>query len=205
MRREPGSIVKESSRNHPETDLAPPHRVLLSPCPELHTNLGCRLLARLWVEALMVDGDGGCVTKDRVWFSWLRSTGRSAGSLLVLLQWHCVRQRSSARSPRLPRNLTTASAGRLTRGTSPVTPAGTTPIVTPVIIAASRADRAGTPAWRKCRRGALRIAMPAWHRAPLPAAWHHRADSVHRTSSPKRAVSLAAIRRGVAACGAPGS
>ncbi len=37
MRREPGSLVKESSRNYPETDFASPHRVLLSPQPQLHT------------------------------------------------------------------------------------------------------------------------------------------------------------------------
>ena len=59
MRREPGSVVKESSRNYPESVLALPHHVLLSPYPELHRKPGCRLLARLWAEALAADGNGG--------------------------------------------------------------------------------------------------------------------------------------------------
>ena len=42
MRREPGSFVKESSRNDPETDFALPHHVLLSPHRNLHTDAGCR-------------------------------------------------------------------------------------------------------------------------------------------------------------------
>ena len=64
MRREPGSFVKKSSRNDPETDLAPPHRVLLSPHRKLHTGGGCRLA--LSDEALVADGNGGCVTEDEV-------------------------------------------------------------------------------------------------------------------------------------------
>ena len=59
MRREPCSLVKESSWNYPETVPALPHRVLLSPQPESHTKPGCRLLARRGAEAVMADGSGG--------------------------------------------------------------------------------------------------------------------------------------------------
>src|SRR6185437_8034658 len=132
---EPGSFVKESSQNCPETVSALPHRVLLSPYRQSHTNDGCRLSARLRAKAVMADGNGGCITEDKVCFSWLRSAGRSVGSLPVSWRWHCVRRQSSPRSPRHRQGLTTASDVTLTYGTSAITPATTTRIVTPVIIA----------------------------------------------------------------------
>ena len=146
----------------------------------------------------------GCVTEDRIWFSWLRSAGRFAGALPILSRWHCVRRQSSARSPRLQQGLTTAHRGTPMHIMPAITSGGTTPIVTTAIIVTSRADRAGTPAWRKCRREAWPIPMPALRRA-LPASPPRLADSVHRTSSPKRAATSAAIPRAAPACGAPGS
>jgi len=59
-----------------------------------------------------------------------------------------------------------------------------------------------------CRRGANAgpgawpTAMPAPRRAPLPAVWPRPAGSVHLASSPKRAVTSAAIPPAVEACGA---
>jgi len=88
------------------------------------------------------------------------------------------------------------AGGTLMRVTSAITPGGTTLIV---IFGTLRAHRAGTPGWRKSRCAALPTPMPACRRALLPAPWRYQADSVHRTSSPKRAVTSAAIRPGVPA------
>ena len=208
MRRQSGSCVKELVAESflPRLAVATPGIAY-----------GARMstVACLWVEAFTVRWEWGCVTKDRVWFTWLRSAGRFEGYLPILSHWHWVRRRSSARSPRLLQGLTTTSTGTLTCGMSAVTSFTTTTLMrgimppdatTPTVaIATSRADRAGTPAWRKCRHGALPTAMPALHQAALPAAWPIQADTVHRAWLPKRAATSAVTRRAAPASGARGS
>src|SRR6267142_7208102 len=120
-------------------------------------------------------------------------------SRFVLLRWQFVRRQSSHRLLRLQRGLiTTAQGGTLTC----ITASGTTLIV---IIGTWRAYRAGSAASRKWARRASPTPTPAFPRVLLPAAWPHRAGSVHRTLSPRRADTSAAIPPAVAACGAHGS
>src|SRR5713101_1381007 len=121
----------------------------------------------------------------------------------VLLRWHFVRRQSSHRPLRLQQGLTTAQGGTLMRVMLAITWGGTTHIV--IIIGTWHADRVGSAAWRKCKRAVLPIPMPALRLVQLPVAWPRPAGSDHRTSSPKRAGTSAAIPPAAAACGAPGS
>ena len=203
MRREPGSLVKESSRNHPETVLAPPHHVLLSPYPESHRKPGCRRLAGLWAEAYAADGNGG--VSQRIEYGSVgcvlpvASKGLSPSRRAGIVFGGDRRFGLPGFSKVSPRRM----AARPVATMPAITSGGTMPIVSTAIIVASRAGRAGMPAWRKCRRAALPIPMPALRRALIPAA--RQADLVHPTSSPKRAVTSAATPRAAAACGARGS
>ena len=56
----PSSIVKESSRNDPETDTALPHRILLSPLRNFLRDRGCRASKR-------PAGNGG--VDIRIWYA----------------------------------------------------------------------------------------------------------------------------------------
>ena len=73
------------------------------------------------------------------------------------------------------------------------------------------ADRAGSAAWRECTRTALLKPRRASHRTPLLRRrllrLHrgHPLEQAHRMSSPRRAVTSAAIPPGAAACGVRGS
>jgi uncharacterized protein (TIGR02594 family) len=115
----------------------------------------------------------------------MRFAGRFVSFFFVLLRWHCVRRQSSRQPTRLRQGLTMAQGGMLMRGTPVITTPRDTTVI--VITGISRAHRAGIPAWRKCRRGALPAPMPASPRAPPPAAWRWRAGSVHLMSSLRRA------------------
>src|SRR5258708_33120223 len=200
MRREAGTLVKESSRNR---SCAAASRLALA-MSRIAYEARMSTVACLWVEVSRPMGTGGASHEDRVWLSWLRSAGRFEGYLPILSHWHCVRRRSSVRSPRLLQGHITVSTATLTCGTSAVTWSTTTTLTrgimpsnatTPTVaIATSRADRAGMPAWRKCRHGALPTAMPALHQAALPAAWPIQADTVRRAWLPKRAA-ISAVNR----------
>lgn len=214
MKRKPGSLVKELSRIR---SCGAASRLALA-ISGIAYGAGMSAVARFFAKALVADGERGCVTKDRVWFSWLRSAGRLEGALPILPHWRCVRRPSSDRSPRLLQDLITASTGTPTSAMSAITLSPTTltrgimlsdATMPLVAIATSRARRAGMPAWRKCRRGVSPTAMPAsampvLHQAAIPAVWPVQADSVRRVSSPKRAVTSEATRRAAAASGAPG-
>src|SRR3984893_2207679 len=120
-----------------------------------------------------------------------------------LLRWHFVRRQSSHRPLRLRQGLTTAQGGTLTRVMLAITWGGTTLII--IIIGTWHADRVGSAAWRKCKRAVWPIPMPALRPVQLPVAWPRPAGSDHRTSSPKRAATSAAIPPAAAGFGAPGS
>jgi len=124
-----------------------PHRVLLSPCPDLHTHP--RISARHSPVGI------GGITEDCVWFSWLRSAGR-------LLRWHCVRRQSSSRLLRLRQGSATAQDATRRRVTSVITSGGITVIG---ITGTSLGCRAGMPASRACMPAAWPASMPASRRA----------------------------------------
>src|SRR6266851_2620798 len=117
----------------------------------------------------------------------------------VLLRWLFVRRRSSHRPLRLQQGLITAQGGTTLMRVM----AAINDITLIVISDTWPAHRAGSAAWRKCKRAVLPTPMPASGRALRP--WPHQAGSVHRTSSPKRADISAAIPPAAAGFGAPGS
>jgi hypothetical protein len=175
------------SRNDLETVSALPHGVLLSPCPNFHTCPGCRLSP--------ADGHGG-VSK--------RIEYESVSCVLPVTSPGLTPPRRAGnvfggnRRFSHPGLGKVASRHRAIRGLSP----------RPSSLQSSSASCAGIALGRRrgeCRRGDLPIAMPASRRARLLAAWPHRADSVHPTSSARPVVTSAAIRLAVAVCGVRGS
>src|ERR1700737_5644279 len=95
----------------------------------------------------------------------------------VLLRWPSVRRQSSHRPLRLQQGLTTAQGGTLMRVTLAITWGGTTLIII-FIIGIWHADRVGSAAWRKCKRGVLPTPMPALRPVQLPVAWPRPGGSV---------------------------
>ena len=160
---------------------------------------GCRRLAGLWVEARAADGNGG--VSQRIEYGSVgcvlpvASKGLSPSCRTGIVFGGDRRFGLPGFCKVPPRSLSAHHGGTSAAMLCITTPSriimpsvGTTPTGT---IATSRAVRAGTPAWRKCRRAALPTAMPALPRAlSAPAARPRRADSVRRTSSPKRAAYL---------------
>src|SRR5260221_13439323 len=147
----------------------------------------------MWVLRAGQVGMGG-ETKDELGFSCMRLAGR-----YVLLRWLFVRRQSSHPPLRLQQGLITAQGGTTLMRVM----AAITDITLIVISDTWPPHRAGSAAWRKCRRAVLPTPMPASGRALRP--WRHPAGSGHRTSSPRRADISAAIPPAAVARGAPGS
>ena len=163
-------FVTKSSRNDPETVSAPPHRVLLSPYRDSHYD------ARMSAPHGPM-GSGGV---KRIEYEYGSVVLRFAGRF-VLSRWRCVRRQWSRRvsgfgkvSPRRSgrHRIMRASRRRIVRRR-----ASLSCIV--AITGTSRAHRAGSAAWRRCRRAALPTPRPAVDRTPRRRHGRIRAASAH--------------------------
>ena len=82
-------------------------------------------------------------------------------SLRLHLRWHCVRLPSSYPPLRLRHGLITAQGG-MPAAITPAIMHGITPIIVIIIVTGIwRGSRAGSAAWRRCRRAALPIPKQA--------------------------------------------